>query len=239
MTMFGSLFRSRSRHLLALSLPALLSCSAVQVSHQALPVQKVGQSAPFNTEVAVSVGDVMFSEFNYLAQSRAVTKAAFEWSKLLAKVNLPTGSKLIGAEVGGLPAYCTIEPAYFVPGESRSVCFFDANSDQVFEKFYVVGTLESFTYDASLPYAIRDEPINSEGFKYELLYQGYDQGVVRISYREFKNDMARQAFQQDVSYTMNESGATDISFKKVSMRIISADNSRIRFVVLGGFGESN
>jgi hypothetical protein len=73
-----------------------------------------------------------------------------------------------------------------------------------FTTAYVVGTLASTKLDVDVPYTVREEAIGS-GFKYELLYQGFDRGVARVTYREYLADLARPAFQQDLTYTLSTS----------------------------------
>jgi hypothetical protein len=73
-----------------------------------------------------------------------------------------------------------------------------------------------------------------DGFKYELLYQGLDNGVVRIAYREYTESLARPAFSQNLTYTLN-TGNTQIRFRDVLATIHSADNNEIVYTVNAGF----
>ena len=72
------------------------------------------------------------------------------------------------------------------------------------------------------------------GFRYELLYQGISGNVVSLLYREYIDDLARPAFQQDLSYTLAAEGATEVSFRGTRLRIQSANNNGIRYEVLAG-----
>ena len=74
------------------------------------------------------------------------------------------------------------------------------------------------------------------GSRTELLYQGLDRGVVRLSFREFVNELARPAFTQELTYTLEPGGrATTISFRRVRIEILSASNNEIRYRVIAGF----
>jgi hypothetical protein len=86
-----------------------------------------------------------------------------------------------------------------------------------------------------IPYA-KSELITpkADSFKYEILYQGISKGTLRLSYREYINDMARPSFFQDVSYDI-ASYPTEITFKTVRVEVLGADNSGIRYRVLSGF----
>ncbi len=71
-------------------------------------------------------------------------------------------------------------------------------------------------------------------FKYELLYQGLSNKSLRLSYREYSNDMARPAFFQDVSYDV-VSFPTTIAFKNVKIEVLDAGNNGLTYKVLSPF----
>ena len=75
------------------------------------------------------------------------------------------------------------------------------------------------------------------GFKYELLYQGLSSGVVSILYREYVDNLARPAFQQDLLYTLQPGAPTEVSFRTVRMTIHSADNNGIGYTITRGLND--
>jgi len=76
----------------------------------------------------------------------------------------------------------------------------------------------------------RAESENEIGsFVCELIYSGLSGRTIRISYREFSNDMARPAFYQDLTYELTESDT--ITFKSLRIKIFEATNSSIVFSV--------
>jgi hypothetical protein len=66
--------------------------------------------------------------------------------------------------------------------------------------------------------------------KKQLIYTGISKGVISITYREFKNDMARPAFSQDLKFDLSE-GRT-IGFKGSRFNIIEANNTEIVYEVI-------
>jgi hypothetical protein len=75
--------------------------------------------------------------------------------------------------------------------------------------------------------------IYSEGsMKYELIYNGKSKDTIKLQYREYRNDFARPAFYQDLLYDLSESKT--IGFKGMTIDVIEATNSLIRFVVRSG-----
>ncbi|HZX34966.1 MAG TPA: hypothetical protein VFF54_00540 [Thermodesulfobacteriota bacterium] len=65
--------------------------------------------------------------------------------------------------------------------------------------------------------------------KKELLYQGKSGNTIRLMYREFYDGFARPAFQQDLTYDLAETKI--IGFRKMTIEVIEATNSYIKFVV--------
>jgi hypothetical protein len=66
--------------------------------------------------------------------------------------------------------------------------------------------------------------------KKQMIYTGISKGVISVTYREFKNDMARPAFTQDLKFDLSE-GRT-IGFKGSRFNIIEANNTEIIYEVL-------
>jgi len=74
-------------------------------------------------------------------------------------------------------------------------------------------------------------PLVQKNFTYELIYQGIDNGTLRILYREYtKDDMARPSFFQTLTYRLTDD--TTIYFKKFVIKVHSADNRQLVFTVL-------
>jgi hypothetical protein len=93
--------------------------------------------------------------------------------------------------------------------------------------------LSSLQYDASIPYSKEETSSDSKG--YELLYEGIAGDVIKLAYREYTDNFARPAFQQDLSYTLRPPGPTEITFRGVRIEVLAADNNRIRYRVVSGF----
>jgi hypothetical protein len=69
--------------------------------------------------------------------------------------------------------------------------------------------------------------------KRELLYDGNAGATIRLSYREYVDDMARPAFTQDASYDIRTDNV--VGFKGARVRVIDANNTSIKYEVLKGF----
>ena len=85
---------------------------------------------------------------------------------------------------------------------------------------YKLGTVITSTYTKT-------------GFQQTLLYSGKIGNRITLGYREFSNDLARPAFNNDVSYDLSESMV--LGYKGARLEVIRATNSEITYKVISGF----
>jgi len=118
----------------------------------------------------------------------------------------------------------------------KSRCWVDANKTNAFTYDF------EDLHDAS-DMAIQRSPVEykliptlptyaEDSFKYQALYQGRIDNKIKISFREFKDDMARPAFTQDIDYELNKSGDTIVGFKGLRIKILKATNTDITYSVI-------
>ena len=83
-------------------------------------------------------------------------------------------------------------------------------------------------------YEIKPTPptFNQDSFKYQALYQGKTDNKIKISFREFKDNMARPAFTQDIEYELDSKGTTTIGFKGLRIEVLKATNYDITYKVI-------
>jgi hypothetical protein len=67
-------------------------------------------------------------------------------------------------------------------------------------------------------------------FKKELVYTGISKNVISILYKEFKDDMARPAFSQDLKYDLSESKT--VGYRGARFEIIKATNQGLTYKTL-------
>lgn len=81
----------------------------------------------------------------------------------------------------------------------------------------------------------RVQKISKRGasFQQTLLYSGKVGKKIRITYREFSNNMARPAYSNDAVYDLSSSKI--IGYKGAKIKVINADNDSITYKVLSNF----
>ena len=92
--------------------------------------------------------------------------------------------------------------------------------------------------DTEYPYQFTERPsVSQNDFQQTLIYSGRIGDKIKISYREFSNKLARDAFTNDAEYDLSHSNI--IAYKGARIEVIEADNENIRYRVLANFNISN
>lgn len=212
---------------LAISTALITGCATVETQP---PRYEVGIFPETDTSTTVYVGQVMVSKYDYLSQLRAVLMNEVDGSFMAGRDRTPAGASLVSVIAAGQQRFCR-------PSRNVSTgCYEDTDGDMYFDRAYTMNAFNAMVSGRNIDpvrYRIEDQNIE-DGFKYELIYQGLSSGVVRIAYREYTDNLARPAFSQDLTYTL-EQPLTDIRFRDVEVTIHHADNNEITYVVQSGF----
>lgn len=114
------------------------------------------------------------------------------------------------------------------------VCLVDMDDNGAFD--IATYSYKTVTYPLfnSAKYTIKPKSpsYNQNSFKYEALYQGKITNKVKISYREYKDNMARPAFTQDIEYELEKDGTAIVGFKGLRIKVLKATNMDITYKVI-------
>lgn len=80
---------------------------------------------------------------------------------------------------------------------------------------------------------LRRPALMADGFQQTLIYSGRIGNKINIAYREFSNNTARPAFNNDVEYDLSDSMV--IGYKGAEIEIIEATNRMIKYKVIRNF----
>lgn len=78
--------------------------------------------------------------------------------------------------------------------------------------------------------------LTTNSFQQTLIYSGRVGDKINIAYREFSNNTARPAFNNDVEYDLGES--TTIGYKGAEIEVIEATNRYIKYRVIENFNDA-
>lgn len=79
----------------------------------------------------------------------------------------------------------------------------------------------------------RKPSLSDRDLQQTLIYSGRVGNRIRIGYREASGNMARPAFSNEAEYDLSTS--QEIAYRGARLRVIEADNQKIRYVVLSNF----
>jgi len=83
---------------------------------------------------------------------------------------------------------------------------------------------------------LRRPTLMADGFQQTLIYSGRIGNKINIAYREFSNNTARPAFNNDVEYDLSESMI--IGYKGAEIEIIQATNRSLKYKVIHNFNSA-
>jgi len=225
------------RHLLVLALGATIAlftgCTTTQYNYRATATQI--SEPPLNTVCTAQVGDEM------LKQGKFTERDAF---RLDAEKN-----------IGMFSAY-TLHPGYYVKiGEDGGSEFYmpaDGPEGGNVTKGVLIDpwksirlskdnsrlsivTVFNLSVNASAEGVRRTKwmALTDDSFQQTLIYSGRVGNKINIGYREFSNNHARPAFNNDVEYDLNESST--IGYKGAEIEVIEATNKYIKYRVIRNF----
>ena len=143
-------------------------------------------------ERTVSAGERMIISGRKRRSEGAALDAPVQTLPKMGGGTLPAGTLLY--RVGTTAKYkaCTI----LLMKDTWNACLVDDNGDGKFDRISSssLGSAKPLAAPAAYHSEQVDLPPVNAGFERQLLYEGYQGGVLKIGYREFSENMARDAF---------------------------------------------
>lgn len=129
------------------------------------------------------------------------------------------------------------EQGYAAICPKENYCLIDKDWNDDFEYVSIEKSSDLKSLKTPISYTKTvDSPSLKEGdFKYIALYQGKVDNKIRVSFREFYNNLSRPNFTQDIEYEYSEDSKTIIGFKGLRIEVINAGNQTITYKVLNDF----
>lgn len=210
--------------LVGISLLTFTSCS--QKSY-APPKMRSGLVPNLNKVNSVNVGDTVVKQFAYFNSFGVEIKDSFIIGDY--KFANHTVFKKVSSNKNEPEIFCKKVQLdkQKAPGMS---CVQDLDSDGYLDKF------DQDILKEKIPYQkinIPSEAANT--YMYQLLYHGTENNVLKLTYREFIDNMIRTSFQENVTYTLKNEFPQIIKFRNVSIKIIELDNNVLKYEVLSSF----
>ncbi|WP_066219865.1 hypothetical protein [Aliarcobacter cryaerophilus] len=170
-----------------------------------------------NTTSTKEIGETMYEKFNLYGDIK---------TKLNIKVNNVEFDKTYNLvwSKQGYKSIC-----------EKNICLLDTKNKSIFSHYIIKDSTEIFELENPFYYNQISDEVSQDSFRYIILYQGKIDNKIKISFREFKDDMARPAFTQDIEYQLSPNGTTTIGFKGLRINVIKATNVDITYSVVKDF----
>lgn len=203
--------------LYALAMAAYLS--AYDPYSSAIGIRQVPALQPtVGQDATATIGDKLVWTETFRLSEGAVTTEEVHFSVNGVSLSLRQGSKLYRITTSRAYKACTVDALL---GEDHP-CLIDDEGDGRFDRvakdfFDSAKPLPiKVSYSKSLDIAL---PPASSGFVREIRYQGATPDTLRLSYREFNDDLARQAFTEDLSVPLGNHFPQSVALKGLVVSI--------------------
>ena len=219
--------------LATLALAVLSGCVSPQINYR--PTTRDISFPPLDTVVVAEIGDELVKQGTFSEQDAfyLASPVKISWAYVIEPGNYvkkgDDGSREYfvpsynGADSGSITKAALADPWQFVS--------YKKNNDQI---GIVTVFNVNITNNANGNVSLKKLPSLAENsFQQTLIYSGCTEGMLTLGYREFSNDNARPAFNNDVEYDLNSSKI--IGYKGARIEVIEADNQNITYKVLSNF----
>lgn len=105
------------------------------------------------------------------------------------------------------------------------------------DEICVITVFNALSCEETTDFERRKKPVlSSDSFQQTLIYSGKVGKKINIGYREFSNNLARPAFNNNVEYDLKSSSI--IGYKGARLEIIEATNQHIKYRVISNFNNA-
>lgn len=217
-----------------------VACAPAPVVDRSNFADKSGLEPPLGQQAQVPAGGRMFMVYNYWHRSGAEFTDSNRQVLGEGAIFVDAGDPVFPATVENDPVYCSEKLLYIDPliGAYKTACFSDETGDGFFDHVRVAPESSWINRKLSpaLAYKTKDIVVPHGGaFRYELMYQGFANNTLSLSFLEYKGgDFNRPMVQLDMSYAVDTFPVT-ITFRNMKAEVLAADNHKIVYRILNGF----
>lgn len=187
------------------------------------------QSPEVGVETIVPAGGDVYSYFKVYTIDGVRTEAATKAGDWLLEQPVPTGTELVPVTTKAKFKACVPYPNSF---DARGPCFLDDDGDGRFDRQARDDATMARKVKTPVPYSkVAISVARSDSFKQIILYQGATADSLRFSYREFKDDMARPAFTEELTIPREPFPAM-ILVKNLQLEIAGVTGMGLRYTLV-------
>lgn len=208
------------------AIPVLSIVFASPVHSQEMQVINVPE---IGAESTVPAGGKIYSFARVYSINGAQLEADAKAGSWLMTRLYPKGTKLVPVDTKTKFKACLPYEGSFDPA---GPCFLDDDGDGAFDRQAGDQTEMALKLKAPAPYKfIKISIVKSDSFESAILYQGATSDSLRFSYREFKNDMARSAFTEELTIPREKFPAM-IMVKNIQVEVLGLTGMGLRYRII-------
>ena len=173
-------------------------------------------------EQTVSVGSTLYEYGKYIAFDVATPSQTMRVAPLLIPLIIEANTPLYRVSTSVKFKACT--------GMGDGPCALDDDGDGTFDRIAKDNSSAGLKLKAPVPYATHKVPRETpDSIKTILIYSGATSDTLRLSYREFRNDMARPAFTEDLSIPITRQFPETIAVKDIKVTLLGISGLGLRY----------
>lgn len=194
---------------------------ALAISAPALAETKVGMEPAAGVERTATIGSPIVEKYRFDAVTVAVADADVVKGTLTGNITIKAGE----------PLYRVQSKAKYKACSQSGPCALDDDGDGTFDRIALDDVVSALRLKVPVHYQIKDAvaPSSTGNFKQVVSYLGVSGDTLRLSYREFLNDMARPAFTEELTFPITKTYPQGVAFKDVKMTILGIDGMGLRY----------
>jgi hypothetical protein len=179
-----------------------------------------------------SVGDTVYEKSHLIVIPAYEINETFTGKNIFATVSIGPGDKFISIPTKAKLKACRSPSLTALAAKIYDACLYDDDGDGTFDRF---GGNE-VQGGKKLPHPISYKPSEfiqpaSDSVKQVVIFLGSTKDTLRLSYREFVNDMARPAFTEEYTFPLSSEFPQPISFKGVKLTVAAIDGEGLHYTI--------
>ena len=213
----------RSVALMALLLAA--PTSAQEIRNSVMPV--------IGVEAVASVGDTVYEKSHLSVLPAYTINESFTGKNVFATVTIFPGDKFIKISSKSFLKACRSPSIEAFAHKLYDACLYDDDGDGTFDR-YGANEVQG---GKKLPHPIAYKAsefiqATSDSVKQVVIFLGSTKDSMRLSYREFINDMARPAFTEEYTFPLAATFPQPVAFKGVKLSVTQIDGEGLHYKVI-------
>lgn len=194
-------------------------------------IMREGTTPTPGVEQSATVGSTIIEAFRYAALPAFEISERVQAQILFARVDIPAGAKLVPINTQTRLKACYVQTLQDVASENYAGCLMDDDGDGTFDRVAGNNVQGGRRLPHPVPYTQSELILHSSerNFRQHIIYLGVSGDTLRLSYREFMNDMARPAFTEEYSLPLSPDYPQTLAVKDFTITIISVGPSGLRY----------